>query len=98
MFLEPEQIKAMRSAFKKVSEALKFDYHPNDPMTDLIVTKITERVNDGEIDPDRITDQVLIEIRRLYSGLEEHGRKGILRRVREQRRAERRAPEGAAVA
>jgi len=55
----------MRSAFKKVSEALKFDYHPNDPMTDLIVTKITERVNDGEIDPDRITDQVLIEIAEL---------------------------------
>jgi len=45
-----------------------------------------------------VADQVLIEIRRLYSGLEEHGRKGILRRVREQRRAERRAPAGSAVA
>ncbi len=45
-----------------------------------------------------VADQVLVEIRRLYAGLEEHGRKGILRRVREQRRAERRAPEGAAVA
>jgi 1-acyl-sn-glycerol-3-phosphate acyltransferase len=45
-----------------------------------------------------VADQVLAEIRRLYSGLEEHGRKGILRRVREQRRAERRAPKGAAVA
>jgi 1-acyl-sn-glycerol-3-phosphate acyltransferase len=44
-----------------------------------------------------VADQVLIEIRRLYAGLEEHGRKGILRRVREQRRAERRAPKGAAV-
>ncbi len=41
-----------------------------------------------------VADQILVEIRRLYSGLEEHGRKGILRRVREQRRA----PEGAAVA
>jgi 1-acyl-sn-glycerol-3-phosphate acyltransferase len=45
-----------------------------------------------------VADQVLAEIRRLYGGLERHGRKGILRRVREQRRAERRAPEGAAVA
>ena len=36
-----------------------------------------------------VADQVLVEIRRLYAGLEEHGRKGILRRVREQRRAER---------
>jgi 1-acyl-sn-glycerol-3-phosphate acyltransferase len=45
-----------------------------------------------------VADQVLVEIRRLYGGLEQHGRKGILRRVREQRRAERREPEGAAVA
>jgi 1-acyl-sn-glycerol-3-phosphate acyltransferase len=45
-----------------------------------------------------VADQVLVEIRRLYAGLEEHGRKGVLRRLREQRRAERRAPQGAAVA
>jgi 1-acyl-sn-glycerol-3-phosphate acyltransferase len=42
-----------------------------------------------------VADEVLAEIRRLYRGLEEHGRKGILRRLREQRRAERRAPKGA---
>ena len=41
-----------------------------------------------------VADQVLVEIRRLYAGLEEHGRKGILRRVREQRRAERRHAQG----
>ncbi len=45
-----------------------------------------------------VADEVLTEIRRLYGGLEEHGRKGILRRVREQRRAERRTPAGSAVA
>jgi 1-acyl-sn-glycerol-3-phosphate acyltransferase len=45
-----------------------------------------------------VADQVLAEIRRLYGGLEEHGRRGIIRRLREQRRARRRAPEGAAVA
>jgi 1-acyl-sn-glycerol-3-phosphate acyltransferase len=45
-----------------------------------------------------VADEVLLEIRALYAGLEEHGRKGILRRLREQRRAGRRAPEGAAVA
>jgi 1-acyl-sn-glycerol-3-phosphate acyltransferase len=43
-----------------------------------------------------VADQVLVEIRRLYGGLEEHGRKGILRRLREQQRAERRSAEGAA--
>ncbi len=43
-----------------------------------------------------VADQVLVEIRALYAGLDEHGRKGVLRRVREQRRAERRgAPNGA---
>jgi 1-acyl-sn-glycerol-3-phosphate acyltransferase len=42
-----------------------------------------------------VADQVLDEIRGLYTGLEQHGRKGILRRVREQRRAERRAPKSA---
>ena len=45
-----------------------------------------------------VADAVLMEIRSLYRGLEQHGRKGIMRRVREQRRAERRAPVGSAVA
>ena len=45
-----------------------------------------------------VADQVLVEIRRLYAGLEEHGRKGILARAREQRRAERAAAKGTAVA
>jgi 1-acyl-sn-glycerol-3-phosphate acyltransferase len=34
-----------------------------------------------------VADEILAEIKRLYAGLEEHGRKGVLRRVREQRRA-----------
>jgi 1-acyl-sn-glycerol-3-phosphate acyltransferase len=45
-----------------------------------------------------VADEVLKEIRALYGDLEEHGRKGILRRIREQRRAERGAPAGSAVA
>jgi 1-acyl-sn-glycerol-3-phosphate acyltransferase len=45
-----------------------------------------------------VADEILAEIRGLYAGLEEHGRRGILRRLREQRRARRRAPKGAAVA
>ncbi len=36
-----------------------------------------------------VADEVLGQIRQLYAGLEEHGRRGILRRVREQRRLER---------
>ena len=45
-----------------------------------------------------VADEILTEIRALYAGLEQHGRGGILRRLREQRRAARRAHEGAAVA
>jgi 1-acyl-sn-glycerol-3-phosphate acyltransferase len=45
-----------------------------------------------------VADEVLVRIKRLYAGLEEHGRKGVLRRVRAERRAERRATKGAAVA
>jgi len=45
-----------------------------------------------------VADEVLLAIRAMYDGLEQHGRKGVLRRVRAQRRAQRRPPEGAAVA
>jgi len=45
-----------------------------------------------------VADEILSEIRRLYAGLEEHGRKGVLRRVREQRRDARRRAKGPAVA
>jgi 1-acyl-sn-glycerol-3-phosphate acyltransferase len=45
-----------------------------------------------------VADEVLGEIRRMYRGLEQYGRKGVLERLREQRRAQRRAHEGPAVA
>jgi 1-acyl-sn-glycerol-3-phosphate acyltransferase len=45
-----------------------------------------------------VADAILGEIRGLYQGLEQHGRKETLRRVREQRQARRRAPKGTAVA
>jgi 1-acyl-sn-glycerol-3-phosphate acyltransferase len=37
-----------------------------------------------------VADAILTAIRELYAGLEEHGRKGIVQRIRAQRRAERR--------
>ncbi len=42
-----------------------------------------------------VADEVLSEIRRLYEGLEAHGRKGVLRRVRAERRLERRTGRAA---
>jgi 1-acyl-sn-glycerol-3-phosphate acyltransferase len=40
-----------------------------------------------------VADGVLTEIRRLYAGLDEHGRKGVLERVRAERRAKVIAPQ-----
>jgi 1-acyl-sn-glycerol-3-phosphate acyltransferase len=42
-----------------------------------------------------VADEILAEIRRLYAGLDEHGRKGVLRSVRAQRRARSAAPQRA---
>jgi 1-acyl-sn-glycerol-3-phosphate acyltransferase len=51
-----------------------------------------ERVSDPTRDQQQaVADRVLESIRELYAGLEEHGRRGIVQRVRAQRRAERRA-------
>jgi 1-acyl-sn-glycerol-3-phosphate acyltransferase len=36
-----------------------------------------------------VADEILVEIRRLYAGLEQHGRRGVLRRLRDERRAAR---------
>src|SRR5437763_16956066 len=62
-----------------------------------------ERVSDPSREQQQaVADTVLGEIRRMYAGLEEYGRKGIRRHLRAQRRAERaersrgRAPKGAA--
>jgi len=38
-----------------------------------------------------VADEILLQIRALYAGLDEYGRKGVLERVREQRRVERRS-------
>jgi len=38
-----------------------------------------------------VADEVLKEIRRLYGGLQEHGRKGILQRLRAERRTAKNA-------
>jgi 1-acyl-sn-glycerol-3-phosphate acyltransferase len=54
-----------------------------------------ERVEDPTREQQQaVADEILAEIRQLYNGLERHGRKGIVQRLR----AERRAPKGAATA
>jgi 1-acyl-sn-glycerol-3-phosphate acyltransferase len=41
-----------------------------------------------------VADEILLQIRGLYAGLDEHGRKGVLQRVREQRRSRSLQPSG----
>jgi 1-acyl-sn-glycerol-3-phosphate acyltransferase len=43
-----------------------------------------------------VSDEILVEIRRLYAGLEEHGHRGILKRLRAEQRAGAHQPKGAA--
>jgi 1-acyl-sn-glycerol-3-phosphate acyltransferase len=43
-----------------------------------------------------VAEEILVEIKRMYAGLQQHGRKGVLKRVRAERRAGPGAPKGAA--
>jgi 1-acyl-sn-glycerol-3-phosphate acyltransferase len=56
-----------------------------------------ERVEDPTREQQQaVADEILVEIRRLYAGLQQHGRRGVLKRVRAERRAGPGAPKGAA--
>jgi 1-acyl-sn-glycerol-3-phosphate acyltransferase len=51
-----------------------------------------ERVEDPTRDQQQaVADEIFDEIKRLYAGLEQHGRRGVMERIREERRALRRA-------
>jgi hypothetical protein len=61
--IDPAHIEAMRSAFRKVCEKLRMNCRVDDPATDPIVLKIVEIAKAGELDPDRLCDQVVREFR-----------------------------------
>jgi hypothetical protein len=52
----------MRRAFQKVCHALRINGDVNDPMTELIVTKIVGLAKAGDYDPDRLCSKVLISM------------------------------------
>jgi hypothetical protein len=60
---DPTHVEAMRSAFRKVCDALQLRCDVDDLATDLIVLKIVEIAKTGELDPDRLCSQVLLELR-----------------------------------
>jgi hypothetical protein len=60
--VEPAHIEAMRSAFQKVCEVLLLKCDREDPMTEVIVSKIVAAANAGEHDTHRLAVQVLNDL------------------------------------
>jgi hypothetical protein len=61
--VDPARIEPMRTAFYRASKALQPDGADDDGiMTELIVLKIMELAAAGELDPDRLYSQVLLEL------------------------------------
>jgi hypothetical protein len=60
--VDPVHVEAMRSAFHKVCRLLQRRDDADDPVIDLIVTKIVEHAKAGELDPDLLCSQVLLDV------------------------------------
>ena len=62
-FKGPLQLsEAMSEAFRRVCEMLQLNGDAEDSMTELVLTKIVERANAGESDPERLCIEVLAEL------------------------------------
>ena len=60
--VEPAHIEAMRSAFHRVCEVLLLKCDKEDPMTEVIVSKIVAAAKAGEHDTHRLAAQVLNDL------------------------------------
>ena len=60
--IDPEYIEAMRAAFHRVCDALQLNCHADDPMPEIVVMKIVELANAGELDPERLCIAVLADL------------------------------------
>jgi hypothetical protein len=60
--VEPAHIEAMRSAFHRVCEVLMLKCDKEDPITEVIVSKIVAAANAGEHDTDRLAVCVLNDL------------------------------------
>jgi hypothetical protein len=59
--LDPERIEAMRAAFNRVCDILQLSCDREDPLTEIVVTKIVELAKAGERDPENLCFAVLAE-------------------------------------
>jgi hypothetical protein len=60
--IDPADIEAMRAAFKKVCDTLLLKCDVDDPMTEIIVTRIVALAKAGEHDADRLAELVLADL------------------------------------
>ena len=60
--IDPAQLEAIRTAFHKVCDVLQLKRDADDPMTEIIVTKIVALAMAGEHDADRLASCVLNDL------------------------------------
>jgi hypothetical protein len=60
-FFRPDQIDAMHKAFKQVCTRLRLTGAKSIPLVELVAIRIVELANDGEFDPDKLTEAVVAE-------------------------------------
>jgi hypothetical protein len=58
---EPDLMEAMRAAFYRVCDVLQLSCNREDPLTEVVVTKIVELAKAGERDPEILCFTVLAE-------------------------------------
>jgi hypothetical protein len=60
--VEPSLMEAMRAAFYRVCDVLQLSCDREDPLTEIVVTKIVELAKAGERDPEILSFAVLAEL------------------------------------
>jgi hypothetical protein len=60
--VEPDLMEAMRAAFYRVCDVLQLSCDREDPLTEIVITKIVELAKAGERDPDKLCFTVLAEL------------------------------------
>jgi hypothetical protein len=60
--VSPDLMEAMRAAFHRVCEVLQLSCDVEDPLTEVVVTKIVELAKAGERDPDILCGKVLVDL------------------------------------
>jgi hypothetical protein len=59
---EPDLMDAMRAAFYRVCDVLQLSCDREDPLTEVVVTKIVDLAKKGERDPEKLCFTVLAEL------------------------------------